>query len=145
MLSVRRPPLDYSKCNQTVTVYHVDKSGDATVYRKTVINGAFLDFRKNANVEKVGEKESNAFLLVIPQGADGKSFLPPTDYEALSDKSGYYTLAAGDKVLLGTGADITTTSAWAAFLPSTTFGLVMIKYIDPKYWRGEICHVEAGG
>lgn len=146
MLNVRnRPPLDYSKCNQTVTVYHVDKTGGAIMYRKTIIAGAFLDFRKNANVEKTGATESNAYLLVIPQGVGGKAFVLPQAYAALDDKTDKYTLEAGDKVLLGEGADIATSTDWAALLPSNTDGLVMVKYVDPKYWRGEICHVEAGG
>lgn len=123
MLCVQNhPPVDYSLCNQTVTVYHWD--GSAT-YTSTVYDNAFLDFKKTQNVDKTGSKEANSFLLVIPCTTQG--------------------VFVGDKVLLGIGADVTTREAWAALVPSAMAGLVIVKYVDPKYWNGVMCHVEAGG
>lgn len=123
MLSVRpRPPVDYSKCSQTVTVYHWD--GKET-YTRAVIRRAFLDFKKTQNVDKTGSKEANSFLLVIPCSEQG--------------------VFVGDKVLLGSGHEISTREAWAALVPSTTPGLVIVKYVDPKYWKGRMVHLEAGG
>jgi len=112
-------PVNYAKCNQTVTVYHLN--ADKTVMR-TVYDKAFLDFRKNQNVNKTGSSETNSFLLVIP----GASVV----------------LSNGDKVYLGTGPEPVT---WADFIPSKVAGLVVIKYVDPKYWNGAQVHVEAGG
>lgn len=114
-------PVDYRMCRQTVTVYH--KDGDT--YTRTVYKKAFLDFRKNQTVDKTGSKESNTFLLVIP-----------CDTQAVF---------AGDKVLMGIGKEITTREEWAALIPATTPGLVVVKYVDPKYWGTQIVHVEAGG
>ena len=122
MLSVRpRCPIDYRLCSQTVTVYH--KDGDQ--YLRTVYDRAFLDFKKTQNVDKIGVQESNSFLLVIP-----------CDQQAVYPK---------DKVLLGVGPEITTREEWAAFIPSKVSGLVVVEYVDPKYWRGQMVHVEAGG
>lgn len=119
MLSVQSlPPVDYSKCNQTVTVYH--QNADKTVTRM-VYTDAFLDFRKNQNINKTGTTETNSFLLVIP---------------------GAVALYNGDKAYLGTGPE---TITWASFIPANTPGLVVIKYVDPKYWNGLQYHVEAGG
>ena len=59
----RRGPIDYRLCNQTVTIYHWD--GKDT-FAQQVIHNAFLDFRKNQNVNKTGSHEVNSFLLVIP-------------------------------------------------------------------------------
>ena len=112
-------PVNYAKCNQTVTVYHLN--ADKTVTR-TVYDQAFLDFRKNQNVNKTGSSETNSFLLVIP----GASVV----------------LSNGDKVYLGAGPEAVT---WADFIPSKVAGLVVIKYVDPKYWNGAQVHVEAGG
>lgn len=86
---------------------------------------AFLDFKKTQNVDKTGSSESNSFLLVIP-----------CDHQ---------TVYVGDKVLLGTGAEITTREEWAALIPVKVPGLCVVKYVDPKYWRGEMVHIEAGG
>lgn len=122
MLAVRRKnPVDYRLCNQTVTVYH--KDGEA--YTRTVHKNSFLDFRKNQTVDKTGSTESNSFLLVIP----GDSQM----------------VFVGDKVLLGEGPEITNVDQWKKFIPSTTLNLVVVKYVDPKYWGTQMVHVEAGG
>ena len=116
-------PVDYRLCNQTVTIYHWD--GKETYTRNVIKEGAFLDFKKTQNVDKTGSKEANAFLLVVPG-----STVP---------------VAVGDKVLLGEGPEVATREDWAALIPSKTEGLVVVKYVDPKYWRGCIVHTEAGG
>lgn len=122
MLCVRqRSPVDYSKCNQTVTIYH--KDGD--VYTQQTIHNAFLDYRKTRNVERTGSKEANSFLLVIP-----------------CDVSPVF---AGDKVLHGIGHTVNTRELWSALIPSKVAGLVEVKYVDPKYWQAKMVHVEAGG
>ena len=114
-------PVDYSLCDQTVTVYH--KDGDK--YTRTVYDRAFLDFRKTLTTDKTGSKESNSFLLVIPG-----------DTQAVF---------VGDKVLLGEGAEIRSREEWAALVPVKVPGLVVVDYVDVKYWRGQIVHTEAGG
>lgn len=123
MLSVRtRPPVDYSKCDQTVTIYH--QGEDKTVTR-TVWTRAFLDFRKTQNVDKTGSKEANSFLLVIPCSEQ--------------------PVWVGDKVMLGEGPEVSTREDWATLIPAKVPGLVIVKYVDPKYWKGQMVHVEAGG
>ena len=114
-------PVNYSLCDQTVTVYHND--GDK--YTRTVYDRAFLDFRKTLTTDKTGSKESNSFLLVIP-GSEQAAFV-------------------GDKVILGEGPEITTAKDWTAFVPVKVPGLVVVGYVDVKYWRGQIVHTEAGG
>lgn len=122
MLCVRpHSPVDYSKCNQTVTVYHSDN----TTYTKQVFTRAFLDFKKTQNVDKTGSSEVNSFLLVIP-----------------CDMQGVFV---GDKIMLGTGPEIATRDQWAALIPAKVPGLVVVQYVDPKYWEGKLVHVEAGG
>lgn len=116
-------PLSYTKCNQTVTVYRADFSNGFSC-EKTIFKNAFLDFKKVHNVDKTGSKESNSFLLVIRGNAD---------------------LKPDDKVLLGEGKDIITREEWGKFIPTKQAGLVVIKTVDPKYWNGEVCHVEASG
>lgn len=113
--------LNYALCNQTVTVYHQD--GDQ--YQRTIYHNAYLDYRKNHNVDKTGSRESNSFLLVIP----GENVC----------------LYAKDKVILGAGRVISNREEWAKFIPANVPGLVVIQYVDPKYFNGHQCHVEAGG
>lgn len=122
MISVRRKsPVDYRLCNQTVTIYH--REGKA--YSQRVINNAFFDFKKNENIDKTGSSEVNSFLLVVPCTEQ--------------------VVFVGDKVQLGEGEIISTSEAWAALIPAKVDGLVVVKYVDPKYWNGQLVHVEAGG
>lgn len=119
----RESPVDYRLCNQTVTLYHWD--GKKTVTRRVIEKGAFLDFKKVQSVNKLGSAEKNGFLLVIPCS------------EA--------PVAVGDKVFHGVGPEIATREEWAAFHPSSVPGLVVVEYVDPKYWKDRMVHVEAGG
>ena len=125
MLTLKRrsSPVDYRHCDQTVTIYHWD--GADTYTTKTIVEGAFLEHRKTHNVDKTGSKEVNSFLLVIP-GAE-------------------VPVVAGDKVLPGEGAEVSTREAWAALIPSKVPDLCVVKWVDPKYWRGSVVHTEAGG
>lgn len=124
MLSVRKStcPLDYSLCNQIVTVYHKNETGS---YTRTEFKNAFLDFKKTQNVDKTGSRESNTFLLVIPCASQ--------------------CVFVGDKIISGSGPEIDSADGWAALIPAKVPGLVVVRYVDPKYWNGRICHVEAGG
>jgi len=120
---VRRDcPVDYRLCNQIVTLYHWD--GAETVTR-WVVENAFLDFRKNQSINKTGSTEINSFLLVIP-----------------CEES---PVSVGDKVLHGLGPEVSSVEEWRRFIPAAVPGLVVIKYVDPKYWKGRMVHVEAGG
>ena len=114
-------PVSYDLCDQTVTVYHTD----GKIYTRKVIRDAYLDYRKTQNVTKTGNTEANGFLLVIP-GSD-------------------VLVSVGDKVMMGEGPEVTTREQWAALIPSRVPGLVVVQYVDPKYWRGQIVHTEAGG
>lgn len=116
-------PVDYGLCNQTVTIYHWDGK---EAYTRTVIKeGAFLDFKKNQSVDKTGSKEVNAFLLVVPGPV--------------------VRVSVGDKVIHGEGPEVATREDWAALTPSKVEGLSVVRYVDPKYWRGSVVHTEAGG
>ena len=114
-------PVDYRLCNQTVTIYH--KDGEK--YTQATHHNAYLDFRKNQTVDKTGSREANSFLLVLPGAAQA--------------------VFVGDKVLLGEGSEIATREAWAELIPSKVPGLVVVDYVDPKYWNGQLVHTEAGG
>ena len=116
-------PVDYRLCNQTVTIYHWDGADAYT--RKIIKERAFLDFKKTQNVDKTGSSEVNSFLLVIPSAS--------------------VPVSVGDKVLLGEGPEIATREDWTAFIPAKVPGLVVVRYVDPKYWHGSVVHTEAGG
>lgn len=120
----QKAPLNYALCDQTVTVYRASYDDEFSCTKTVYDKKAFLDFKKVVSVNKTGSKEVNSFLLVIKGNAD---------------------LKPKDKVLLGVGEDILNREEWAKFIPSNRAGLVVIETVDPKYYNGEICHVEASG
>lgn len=125
MVVFKKPksPLNYSLCNQTVSVYRAETKGEFNCIKR-VYDNAFLDFKKVSSYDKLGSRETNSFLLVIKGDAD---------------------LKPKDKVMLGVGKDIKTREEWASFIPSTQANLVVIDEVDVKYYNGKICHVEAVG
>ena len=119
----RKQPRDdpYYLCNQTVTVYR-EKDG---AYIRTVYKRAFLDFRKNVNVDKAGSWETNSFLLIIPGHVQ--------------------SVFVNDRVVLGEGPVIADAIQWKSFIPTNVPGLVVVKFADPKDMDGKLVHTEAGG
>lgn len=116
-------PVNYDLCNQTVTVYH--KEDGKEVYTRKVYTQAFLDHRKNITVDRIGSKDANSFLLVIP-GSSQSVFV-------------------GDKVYEGIGPEIADREAWRDFIPAKVPGLVVVSHVDVKRWQDTIVHTEAGG
>ena len=141
MLRISRfPPVDYSLCNQIVTLYHVNR-GETFTCTKTIFHGAYFDAKKVESVNKTGSREANSFLLVLPSGWGGR----PVRAATPADEHPTFFLAPGDKVFLGEGPDIPDRETWSHFIPVTEPGLVVVKDVDIKYWHGAVCHIEAGG
>lgn len=111
-------PLDYSLCDQAVTVYRRKKDGSVA---RAVHPRAFLDIKKVRNVERTGSSDAMSFLLVVPGDAD---------------------IREGDRVLRGEGPEEV---EWASLIPSKVRGLCVVRWADPKYREGGISHIEAGG
>lgn len=162
MLRVRPgPPVDYSLCNQTVTLYHATFENNGFQCTRTVFHGAFFDTKKVQTVDKIGSKDSYSFLLILPSGWDGRPvwedvaiapgqtlfslFDLAFEDEVFVDKGPVFFLAAGDKVFLGEGPEIRYLTEWKKFIPAGVPGLVVVKDVDVKYWNGSVCHIEAGG
>lgn len=110
-------PLDYSLCDQTVTLYR--KSGEI-VTRKVIAN-AYLSAKISMPNEPYGKSKEKTFLLIIP----GETF----------------PVQPGDRIYDGIGPE---TIAWQAFVPAAVSELYEISYIKPCRWNGEITHWEAG-
>ena len=108
-------PLDYSLCQMTVTVYH--REG----LTRQVLEGVHYEFTDHRAVEGGIEEKSRRFQLVIP---------------------GDRQIFPGDKVVLGVGPEIT---AWQALTVENTPTLGLVASVQPRYYRGKVCHIEAKG
>lgn len=110
-------PLDYGLCGGTVTLYR--KAGD-TVTRQVLDNCAF-SWRKEQTVGDFGPRRKTGFTLILP---------------------GDERILPGDRVLAGVGPEEVD---WRSFLPAAVPGLGEVTWVKPVYWKGTVCHVEAGG
>ena len=112
-------PLDYSLCDQTVTVYRKEKN---TITRLQ-IDGCYYTWQEAQTEDEMGIRRETKCLLILP-----------------GDEQSVYI---GDRVYPGIGPFISTTG-WSSFLPVSVPGLAEINYVSPCYWEGELCHTEAG-
>ena len=105
--------------DQTVTVYRYTGSG----VERTVLSGCFFLWEDQLREDELGEHMERTFLLMVP-GAPQKVF-------------------AGSRVLPQIGPQITA-EQWSEFIPAKVDGLCEVAYVSPKYWNGQLCHIEAG-
>lgn len=110
-------PLDYSLCDQTVTVYR--KKGE-TVTRKVIANAYFCAKISCPN-EAYGKSMEKTFLLIIP--GDG------------------FPVQPGDRICEGIGPE---SVDWQGFVPAAVTEVFEIAYAKPCRWDGTITHWEAG-
>ena len=113
-------PLDYSLCQQTVTVYR--RKADSI--EKQVVEKCYFRLERREERDALGCRREKAFLLIMP-GENQRVF-------------------AGDRVMEGIGPDIST-EQWQRFIPALVEGLAEVSYATPYCWEGTVCHVEAGG
>ncbi len=111
--------LDYSLCDQTVTLYHKQAN---TILRQ-VVEGCYYTWKEELREEETGLQRQTLCQLILP-GEDHRIFV-------------------GDRVYGGIGPEIGI-GDWPAFLPVSVTGLSQINYVTPCYWEGAICHIEAG-
>lgn len=114
-------------CGQTVTLYHPDEAG-GTVTR-TVVQGVSWQRGRRRMPNAQGTREGSVLLLVIPETAARYGV--------------DYTLAPGDRAVLGEGPDLPWED-WPDFIPAAGEAAIL-EYVTPFTLRGAPHHVEAGG
>ena len=112
-------PLDYSLCNQTITIYRKEKN----IITQKEISGCYYAWEEVQSEDEFGIRRETKCILILPGGES--------------------PIYIGDKVYPGIGPSVRH-SDWNNFLPVTVPGLAVINYVTPCYWEGEICHLEAG-
>lgn len=85
-----------------------ENSSGVMEYNITILDKVFLDVSKRSNVNKSGLSDADVATLFIPFSTVGKSvsgtakqYIAPKAYDALADKSGYWTLKDGGKASAG--------------------------------------------
>ena len=109
-------PLDYSLCNQTVTLYRKETEG----IKRQVLTDCYLSASVSTPTESYGKSLEKKFRLMIP-----------------GDRPVY----CGDRIYSGIGPEVDT---WHSFVPASVPMLYEVSFAKPCYWAGEITHWEAG-
>ena len=89
-------------CNDTITVVNAayDHTTDLDVYSATQLDGCSWFLRDNAAVERSGLKNASTVVVRIPaDNPKAGCYVDPKTYAGLSDKSGHWTLQAGDVIV----------------------------------------------
>ena len=112
-------------CNDTITVINAayDEANDKDVYLATVLQDCSWFLRDNAAVERSGLKNASTVVVRIPaDNPKSGEYVDPKTYAGLSDKSGHWTLQAGDVVVKAavTGSELSPKSVAAAFSDTVT-------------------------
>lgn len=110
--------LDYSLCNQTVTLYGIREGA----LQRQVLHGVMYQHWQSEKVDASGKALETGCLLIVPGQVD---------------------LKPGDRVYPGVGPQITK-QEWTGFLPVRHPGLAQVSYVKPYTFEGAVCHTEAG-
>ena len=109
-------PLDYSLCNQTVTLYRKEGNG----VKRQVLTDCHLSASVSTPTERYGKSLEKKFRLIIP-----------------GDRPVY----CGDRIYAGIGPEV---ADWHSFVPAAVPMLYEVSTAKPCYWEGEITHWEVG-
>lgn len=92
------------RTNADITIYnkYFDKASRLDKYQRTVLKGVFFDNKKAVNTIKSGMENADEAMIVIPFTVDSnKTYKNPIEFQKLNDKSNYFTLQEGDRVVRG--------------------------------------------
>ena len=116
-------------CNDTITIYnhYTDATTRYQVFVPTVINGVHWYGSNQAAVTNDGLLSADQYTIRIPIEAyfNSSIYVTPKEYENLTNKTGYFTLAHGDVIVKGNHVE-TGANAKPAYLDKTYDNVVTI-------------------
>jgi len=89
------------KCNTDITVYnrYYDSVVGYDRWQRTVIDAAHWHKTTKTTVTQTGLIAADEITIRIPSPVNG--FVAPEEWKSLPDRSGYWTLQPGDKIIKG--------------------------------------------
>lgn len=92
------------KVNADITIYnrYFDVETRLDKYQRTVLRGVFWDHKEAVNTIKSGLESADKIFIAIPFSVDTtKEYIKSKGFEKLENKTNYYTLQEGDRVVKG--------------------------------------------
>lgn len=116
------------KFTGTITVYNSAEVDFKKVLFPHLLNGIHVEKTRGAESAADGDKNTDNLLVIIPFQPHKNGFLKPLEFENSDEKSGHWTLAAGDIIAVGdTGAADSFAELTAR---AETFRIVSVKTFD---------------
>ena len=85
----------------TVTVYNSYEDDLKRVLLPKLLTGVHAEITRGAQQAADGDKNTSKLLVIIPFKDIISSFKAPEEYDLLDDRSGCWTLKAGDIITIG--------------------------------------------
>jgi hypothetical protein len=93
-----------TNCDLTIYNKYTDPTTRTEKYQRTVVVAVFWENRKAANIMRSGLLEADAVTVHIPF-ARGTDFVKPIAWQALTTKTGSWTIQVGDVIVKGAVTD----------------------------------------
>lgn len=90
--------------NSNITIYnrYFNSTTRLDSYQRTILQGVFWDDKKAVNQIQSGLQDADEVLIIIPFSVNSdKQYISPKEFEKLEDRTGYFTLREGDRVVRG--------------------------------------------
>lgn len=113
--------------NKSITLYnyYLDPETGYDTCKRTYIENVSTFVQTQVNVSKEGLASADVYTVRIPEGAVSKMYVTPKQFMELEDKTGAFTLAKGDKIVLGYAVEEVATPAYL----ESTYGNEMVMTI----------------
>lgn len=100
--------------NKTITLYNYfnEPSTGYNTSRRVLIENVSAFVQTQVNVSKDGLASASVYTIRIPVESVNEKYVTPKEYKELADKTGYFTIAKGDKIVLGYAEEETATAAY---------------------------------
>ena len=95
------------KTNAEATLYNktINPSTRAEEFQRTVLTAVYWENRRAVNkIASGGDIKADKAMVMIPQ-SEGANYLDPVAWQKLADKTGKWTLQAGDVIVRGAVTD----------------------------------------
>lgn len=90
--------------NSNITIYnrYFNSTTRLDSYQRTILQGVFWDDKKAVNQIQSGLQDADEVLIIIPFSVNSdKQYISSKEFEKLEDRTGYFTLSEGDRIVQG--------------------------------------------
>lgn len=129
-----------------MTIYnkYYDKALGLDRYQRTVIKGVHWEDTQGANIIKSGLENADRIFVSIPFGCQAdRTYCKPKAFESLADKSIFFTIQPGDRIIKGAIDFDINGSAKALDETYETFTVTTVDTLD--FGSSRLHHWEVGG